>query len=180
MFKNVEGKYFEEVTYAGGFSNIQKGHGISWGDIDNDGDEDIYITMGGAHEGDIYQNQLLINPLKKGNWVNLKLIGTRSNKAAIGAKLHLVTSNGQHIYRSISSGASFGANSLAAEIGIGSAESITSLEITWPNGEIQNFINIQANQRIEITESQKDYKLINLKRIEFDNSPKTMNMENHE
>ena len=46
MFRNVGGKYFEEVSFSGGFANIQKGHGISWGDIDNDGDEDIYLTMG--------------------------------------------------------------------------------------------------------------------------------------
>lgn len=180
MFKNIAGKYFEEVSFQGGFANIQKGHGISWGDIDNDGDEDIYITMGGAHEGDVYQNQLLINPLTQGNWLNIKLIGVQSNKAAIGAKIHVTTSEGQEIYRRVSSGASFGANSLALEIGLSNAESITTLEITWPSGLVQKLENIKANQRLEITESSEEYKIVNTKRIEFDKTAKSLHMQDHD
>lgn len=163
MFRNVEGKYFEEVSFEGGFSNIQKGHGISWGDMDNDGDQDIYITMGGAHEGDVYQNQLLINPMSGNNWINIQLTGTQSNKKAIGAKVHLLTSSGQHIYRTVSSGASFGGNSYALEIGLGKAEEISLLEVNWPaSGKKQTFDKIAVNQHIEIVESKKE---INIKEV---------------
>src|SRR5205085_11190382 len=44
MFHNDAGKFFSEVTYSGGFGHIQKGHGVAWGDIDNDGDQDIYMV----------------------------------------------------------------------------------------------------------------------------------------
>lgn len=161
MFLNINGEHFEEVSFSGGFSNIQKGHGISWGDIDNDGDEDIYITMGGAHEGDIYQNQLLINPTSNKNWINISLKGKTSNKAAIGTKVHLVTSTQKHIHRVVSQGASFGANSFRLEIGLEKAEVIEKLEINWPSSGItQRFENIRANQFILIEELQKEYKIL--------------------
>lgn len=130
MFKNIDGNSFTEVSYAGGFSNIQKGHGISWGDIDADGDEDIYITMGGAHEGDSYQNQLLINPTESSTWVNLKLVGSE-NKKAIGSKVKITTNKGQEIFRTVSSGASFGGNSFNVEAGLNSANEIEQLSILW-------------------------------------------------
>ena len=153
MFRNVEGKYFEEVSFDGGFSNIQKGHGISWADLDNDGDQDIYLTMGGAHEGDIYQNQLLVNPMTGNNWINIELVGSESNKKAIGAEVFLVTSTGQKIHRVVSSGASFGGNSLALEIGLGKAESIESILVKWPATEtIQKFEKVGVNQHIRIVE----------------------------
>jgi len=158
MFRNVNGEYFEEVSFSGGFSNIQKGHGISWSDLDNDGDQDIYITMGGAHEGDIYQNQLLVNPSEGKNWINIKLTGTQGNKKAIGAKVHLRTSSRQNIYRTVTSGASFGGNSLDLEIGIGTAEQIDVIEVQWPSETSpQTFKNISANQHIEIIEGQDNF-----------------------
>jgi hypothetical protein len=48
MFRNAGGKSFQDVTSSGGFGHLQKGHGVSFGDIDNDGDQDIYEDMGGA------------------------------------------------------------------------------------------------------------------------------------
>ncbi|HEY9116665.1 MAG TPA: CRTAC1 family protein [Roseivirga sp.] len=167
-FLNIGGNAFEEVSYSGGFSNIQKGHGISWGDIDNDGDEDIYITMGGAHEGDIYQNQLLINPQQEKNWINISLVGDDSNHAAIGSRVHIITSTGQHIYRTVSQGASFGANSYRLEIGLDKAESISKLEIVWPTtGKNQVFENVGVNQFIKIREGEEEIEKLSLSAIKF-------------
>lgn len=181
MFRNVEGRFFEEVSFAGGFSNIQKGHGISWGDMDNDGDHDIYITMGGAHEGDIYQNQLLVNPNEDQSWINLQLTGTKSNKKAIGAKVHLVTSEGQHLYRTVSNGASFGGNSYALEIGLGVAKSIDLLEITWPmENSKQTFRNIPVNQSIEIVEANDEIVSRSLTILNFFMGNDQMNHSEHE
>ena len=56
MFRSIEGNQFEEVTSAGGFGHIQKGHGVGFADLDNDGDQDIYAVLGGAYEGDEYPN----------------------------------------------------------------------------------------------------------------------------
>jgi hypothetical protein len=181
MFRNVEGEFFEEVSFVGGFSNIQKGHGISWGDMDNDGDHDIYITMGGAHEGDVYQNQLLVNPNEDNNWINIQLTGKKSNRKAVGAKVHLVTSTGQHLYRTVSNGASFGGNSYALEIGLGKSESIEILEVTWPmRNSKQVFKNISANQAIEIIESNDKIISRTLTRVDFLKDSDSMNHSEHE
>lgn len=181
MFRNVEGEFFEEVSFVGGFSNIQKGHGISWGDMDNDGDHDIYITMGGAHEGDVYQNQLLVNPNEDNNWINIQLTGKKSNRKAVGAKVHLVTSTGQHLYRTVSNGASFGGNSYALEIGLGKSESIEILEVNWPmKNSKQVFKNISANQAIEIIESNDKIISRTLTRVDFLKDSDSMNHSEHE
>ena len=181
MFKNIEGKYFEEVSFEGGFSNIQKGHGISWGDMDNDGDQDIYITMGGAHEGDIYQNQLLVNPTTGNSWINIQLSGKKSNRKAIGARVHIVTANDQHIYRTVSSGASFGGNSYDLEIGLGATDEIKSLEVSWPaTGKKQVFNNVAVNQHIEIIEADSEIKSRAISKVSFVENGDTPNQHDHE
>lgn len=135
MFRNDGGKGFQDVTTAGGFGHLQKGHGISFGDLDQDGDQDIYAVMGGAYEGDIYPNALFENPGNENHWLSLVLQGTTANRCAIGAriKIHLETPTGRRtIFSTVSSGGSFGASPLRREIGLANATRITALEITWP------------------------------------------------
>ncbi|MCZ6795933.1 MAG: VCBS repeat-containing protein, partial [Planctomycetota bacterium] len=62
MFRNDRGQVFQDVTTSGGFGHLQKGHAVAFGDVDGDGDEDIYTVLGGAYEGDVYPNALLENP----------------------------------------------------------------------------------------------------------------------
>ncbi len=158
MFRNFEGKYFEEVTYSGGFGLIQKGHGVSFADMDNDGDQDVYIVMGGGVEGDNFPNIFFENHGSGNSWITVKLKGAQSNRPAIGAKLKLVTVNAngeeQTFHRVISSGGSFGANPLQAQIGLGKAVIIKQLRVTWPNAlhTVQHYENIQVNQFIHIHE----------------------------
>ncbi|NJL26548.1 MAG: VCBS repeat-containing protein, partial [Thermoanaerobaculia bacterium] len=76
MFRNAEGKVFQDVTTAGGFGHLQKGHAIAFGDLDDDGDEDVYAVMGGAYGGDAYKNVLFENPGSANAWVELQLEGT--------------------------------------------------------------------------------------------------------
>jgi len=140
MYLNMQGKYFEDVSYVGGFANIQKGHGVGFGDLDHDGDEDIYIVMGGAYESDGFYNCLFENPnADKNNWLVLKLVGTTANKAAIGARVMIsFQENGieRKIYRTVSSGSSFGGNSFAIEAGLGKATSINKVTIQWPSKDV--------------------------------------------
>jgi hypothetical protein len=90
MFLNREGKNFTNVTMAGGFGHLQKGHGASFADIDNDGDQDVYMQMGGAYASDRFNDALYENPGFGTNWLNLQLVGTESNRSAIGARIHAV------------------------------------------------------------------------------------------
>lgn len=154
MFRSIEGNQFEEVTSAGGFGHIQKGHGVGFADLDNDGDQDIYAVLGGAYEGDEYPNICFENPISSNNWIVLDLKGVDSNRSAIGSLLKIELDNGRTIYNSINTGGSFGANSLQAEIGLGSCKSIKKLTINWPNSKPQIFYNINVNKKYEIVEGQ--------------------------
>lgn len=150
-YLNIEGRAFKDVTYSGGFGNIQKGHGVGFADFDLDGDQDIYVVMGGAFEGDIYQNILFENPLgSKNNWCIVRLEGVKANRSAIGARLVLeIEENGKSrtIHRMISTGSSFGGNSLQEEIGLGKASRIKELSVTWPHKQShpQAFRDLDVN-----------------------------------
>jgi hypothetical protein len=136
MYLNIEGERFADVSYSGGFANIQKGHGVSFGDLDHDGDEDLYVVIGGAVDGDAFYNCLFENPNEhRHHWIVLTLEGVAANKPAIGARVEVsVKENGKirSIHRTVTSGASFGGNSLALEIGLRKAEQIEKVKIHWP------------------------------------------------
>ena len=83
------GTRFQDVTTAGGFGHLQKGHGVAFGDIDNDGDQDIFAQMGGAYRGDKAYSALFENPGNANHWVTLELEGVRSNRSAIGARIEV-------------------------------------------------------------------------------------------
>ena len=163
MFKNIAGSRFAEITGTSGTGHLQKGHGVACGDWDNDGDVDIFIEMGGALNGDKYHNIMFQNPGQGNNWLTVRLIGTKTNRAAIGARIKIVTSGKQPltIYRHISSGSSFGANPLRQTIGVGNAERIGLLQVDWPtSATTQVFRDIPVNQSIEITELEREFKTL--------------------
>jgi len=159
MFRNVDGKKFEDVTMAARVGSLQKGHAVAFGDMDNDGDEDIYIDMGGAFSGDAYRSSFFLNPGEaNNNWISIQLEGTKCNRAAIGTSVKLtVTEKGKTrtIYRMVNSGGSFGSSPLIREIGLGTAAKIDEIEIRWTGSEtVQTFKNIASNQFIKIKEGE--------------------------
>jgi tetratricopeptide (TPR) repeat protein len=159
MFYSHEGKFFEDVTSEKGVGHIQKGHGVAIGDIDNDGDQDIYAQMGGMQYGDSFQNALFQNPGTDYKWITLKLEGVESNRGAIGSQVKLTvnTATGVRIiYRTVSSGGSFGANSLQLEIGLGDAISIDSLQVNWQgSGLVQTFLNVPLKTTFKVKEGEE-------------------------
>ena len=156
MMRNAGGRFFQDVTTSGGFGHLQKGHGISFGDIDNDGDQDIYQVMGGAYEGDVYQNVLFENPGHGNRWLTLKLEGTTSNRSAIGARIKvrvIADDKTRDIYATVGTGGSFGASSLQQEIGLGRATKIQSAAITWPaTGQTQTLTDLALDTTYLIRE----------------------------
>lgn len=156
MFRNAHGTRFQDVTTSGGFGHLQKGHGVSFGDFDQDGDQDIYQVIGGAFSGDTYRNVLFENPGHGHGWVKLKLIGSRSNRPAIGARVQATISEAgsrRVIHRTVSSGGSFGASPFTLEIGLGKSERIDRLELLWPgSGTQQSFTNVPIRNVVVIRE----------------------------
>jgi hypothetical protein len=171
MYRNRGGKGFSDVTTAGGFGHLQKGHGVAFADLDGDGDQDVIVKMGGGYPGDAYGISLFENPGFGNHWIRLKLVGTRSNRSAIGAKIRVdVTENGKgrSIYRTVCTGGSFGCNPLEQEIGLGKAEKIDAIEIGWPTSRThQTLRDVPVDQSIEITEGKDGSRPLAWKRIPF-------------
>jgi hypothetical protein len=168
MFKNVEGKRFSEITGSSGTGHLQKGHGVACGDWDRDGDIDLFVETGGPTNGDKFRNILFQNPGQGNHWLTVKLVGKRTNRAAIGARIKVVTAGEKPltIHRHVSSGSSFGANPLQQTIGLAQAERVALLEIHWPtSGTTQVFCDISADQAIEVTEFAKSYRPLNWRAI---------------
>lgn len=138
MFRGTAGGRFEEVTLAGGFGHIQKGHAIAFSDLDCDGDQDIYAVMGGAYEGDGFTNVLFENPGWEGRrWLALELEGRAANRSAIGARVAVETVQAGGVsrtfHRTVGTGGTFGAHALALHVGLDRAERIVRVTIRWPD-----------------------------------------------
>ncbi len=175
MYRNNNGESFQDVTTSGRFGHIQKGHAVSFGDLDNDGDQDIFHVLGGAYEGDVYGNALFENPIgNKKSWVTLLLEGTKSNRSAIGARIKITTrqKNGkdQVFYLVVSTGGSFGSSSLQQEAGLNEAVSIKEIEIKWPNAvqSVDVYKNIKINRFVKITEGNINFEYLERPAFKFD------------
>ena len=135
MFRNAGGHSFEDVTTAGGFGHLQKGHAVVFADIENRGQEDVFEEMGGAFPGDTYESSLYRNPGHAGHSITLKLEGIQTNRAAYGARVEVIfheTGKERHVFRTVGAVSSFGANPVEQHIGVGSAAVVDEVRIRWP------------------------------------------------
>jgi hypothetical protein len=135
------GRAFVDITFASGLGHLQKGHGVAFGDVDNDGDQDILHQLGGFFPGDAFANALFENPTHTAesadttSWITLLLEGRRANAFGVGARIEVRVREADRV-RSIhilaGSGGSFGGSSLRQEIGLGAAEAIEAIVVRWP------------------------------------------------
>ena len=161
MFRNDQGKHFQDVTASGGFGHLQKGHGIAFADFDRDGDADLYSVLGGAVSGDVYPNALFENPGHGNHQVTLRLHGIKANRDAIGARVHLrlATPSGERsLHRVVTTGGSFGSSCVELQIGLGDATKILSADIRWPgSGTQQHFDELPLDRWIAIEEGKPTF-----------------------
>ncbi len=156
-FLNDGGARFREVTVPGGLGRIQKGHAVSFADADHDGDEDILMNMGGATEADRARNVFYLNPGSPEAWVTLVLEGTRANRAALGARVTVRVREGGRrwkVVRDVTPGGSFGANSLALELGLGSADAVEEVRVRWPSSgaPVERFEGVELGGAFRLVE----------------------------
>ncbi len=127
-------------------NSLGSGLGAACADIDNDGYLDLFITNEGGG------NQLFRNRGGDKHWLMLNLVGTASNRDAIGARLTLKT-GGQSQTREISGGMGwFSQNSRMVHFGLGDSQLADELSIRWPSGHIDRYFNVAADQRLTLEE----------------------------
>ena len=128
--------------------------------------------MGGAYSGDVARNALFLNPGNSNHWLKVKLVGTKANRAAIGARVkgNLRTPNGtRELHRVVSSGGSFGSNPLRQEIGLADATAVTSVEIRWPGSDSrQTITGLELDHAYEIREGDAQARNIKLHPVRLD------------
>ncbi|MFP3942143.1 MAG: CRTAC1 family protein, partial [Thermoanaerobaculia bacterium] len=158
LYRNDSGKRFLDVTFAGGFGHLQKGHGVAFGDLDNDGDVDLFHQMGGAFPFDDFGNVLFENPGPARSWITLRLVGREANRFGVGGRIEVRVRRGEErrsVHALVGTGGSFGASSLQQEIGLGDAEAIEEIVVHWPgSGTRQVFEDVALNRYYRLTEGE--------------------------
>jgi hypothetical protein len=163
LLKNVEGERFDDATASSGTGHLQKGHGVSFADYDGDGDLDLFVELGGGVPGDQAYNALFRNPGRGNHWLQVKLVGTKTNRAALGAKVRVDLDGpggeSRTVFRTIGNNSSFGGNGLAETIGLGQAARVARLTVTWPvSRTTQEFHDLPADRALVITEGEDEYR----------------------
>jgi hypothetical protein len=149
LFHNEgNGKFVETTKIAGsGFQTPFVGRGVAFADFDNDGFMDVLV----GNNGD--PPLLLHNGGGNGNhFLNFKLVGTKSNRDAMGARIH-VLAGGLSQIREIAGGGSYLSQSdLRAHFGLGKATKAETVEVKWPSGLQQLFHDVDADKFYQIQE----------------------------
>jgi hypothetical protein len=148
LFRNIGSRRFSDVTRnAGpGFALEKVGRGLVAGDIDNDGDLDLLVTNNGQTA------DLLRNDEPGGHALVVRLIGTKSNRDGIGARLRL-TAAGRTQVREVKAGSSYlGQNDVRQHFGLGEGARAERLEVTWPSGRVDVVQDLPADHIVSVRE----------------------------
>src|SRR5207344_1815565 len=150
LFLNLGGgKFRDQAAEVGGGYDLPKvGRGLAVGDFDRDGDLDVLLT---TNNGPAY---LYRNDQMSGNKsIRFQLVGTKSNRDAIGAKVQIYY-NGQVASRMVRSGSSYLSQSeLPVTFGLGKQDQIDRMVVQWPNGGTEEHSHLAAERSFQVTEN---------------------------
>ncbi len=175
-FRNDRGQRFQDVTTSAGLGHLQKGHGVAFTDLDCDGDQDLFLEVGGVYSADVYPDVLFENPGTPNRWITLRLEGVKANRSAIGARIQVdveTPDGGRSIHLVCGSGGSFGASSLQQEIGLGDATAIRQIVIRWPGSETRQTIpgaGVELDRFYRIVEGKELLEPLTVKRMRLGNA----------
>ena len=151
LFRNLgDGRFTNVISETDGLAQEKVSRGAAIGDYDNDGDLDILVTNCNQRP-DLLQNAIG----NRNNWIQIQIVGQKSNRSGIGAKIKVVT--GTHIqYWEVQSGGSYlSFHDLRAHFGVGKVEQIDLLEIRWQSGHIDRGIHLPVNRKFLAVEGNR-------------------------
>lgn len=150
VFRNVEGRRFEDVSGTAG-ADLQKAalhHGAAFADFDNDGRVDAVISVLNG-PAKLFHNK----SANRNHWLAVKLRGTRSNRQGLGAKLNLALPDGRTLYNQATTSVGYASSSEPlVRFGLGTNFKAAEIEIRWPAGGTQRLTNVEADRVLEVVE----------------------------
>ena len=147
VFRNLGSKFEELIEEAGsGIAAVHASRGCAFGDFDNDGDIDM-IVINLNEPPSLLRNDVTGG----GHWLKVKLVGVKSNRSAIGARVTASYGGKIQAQEVLSQASFYSANDLRLHFGLGAAES-ADLEIRWPNGARETLAKVAANRLITVRE----------------------------
>jgi hypothetical protein len=165
LLRNEGGERFVDVTVSSGTGTLRVAQSVALADWDGDGDLDLFVHGGGFVPGHRWNHSLFRNPGHGRHWLKVRLIGTRTNRSALGASIRvdLISANGRprSIFRTVGTDSSSGGNSLVQTIGLGDSSHVKRLVVNWPVSRTsQAFQDIDPDQELTITEGKDAYEAV--------------------
>ncbi len=149
VYRNLGNGRFQDVSERLGppVTTPAAGRGAAFADLDNDGDIDVVVNNVHA-EPDLFRLDLQPGA----HWITLKLVGTRSNRSAIGARVRLFSSDGVQLQEVRGGGSYFSQNDPRVHFGLGRSAVMDRIEIRWPNGLEEQWKNLEVDRIVMLTE----------------------------
>lgn len=157
LLRNDAGRGLQDVTDRAGVGHLQKGHGISFADVDRDGDLDLHVSMGGFYPSDRFENALFMNTSPgTDQYLRVRLEGRDCNRSAIGARVTLVgfdeRGTRREVHRMVGAGGSYGSSPLTLHIGLAGIDTLTGATVRWSADHVEELGPMPMGRELHVVQ----------------------------